>query len=203
MTDLVGVVLAGGQSSRMGAEKGLLPLGGIPLMARVIARLAPQVGKVVISANGDPGRFEALAVPVVPDVVPGCGPLGGLLSGLRWARSAGAPFVLTVACDTPFFPHDLAIRLAQPITGDPLGTAVARSSGHDHYTFVLHPTAFAEELDSWIRRSEKRSLHGWLTHRQAVSVDFYGDPDPFFNINSPADLALAETKLPAFEKEGG
>lgn len=203
MDDVVGVVLAGGRSSRMGTEKGLLPLGGIPLVERAVARLRPQVGKVIVSANGDPGRFSGLAAPVVPDVVPGCGPLGGLLSGLHWARSAGAPFVLTVACDTPFFPLDLAVSLSQSIAGHPTGTAVACSDGHDHHAFLLHPTAAADELESWLGRPENRSMHGWLETRRPVGVNFEGDPDPFFNVNAPMDLVLAETWVRAFEKFGG
>jgi len=203
MGEVVGVVLAGGRSSRMGAEKALLPLGGIPIIERTIARLRPQVEKVVISANGDPRRFSDLAVPIIGDIVPGCGPLGGLLSGLRWARAAGAPFVLTVACDTPFFPLDLAARLAQSIAGDLSRTAMARSHGHDHYTFLLHPTAAADDLESWLGRSENRSLHGWLDPQRPVSVNFEGDPDPFFNINAPMDLVLAESRARAFEKFSG
>jgi molybdopterin-guanine dinucleotide biosynthesis protein A len=187
----------------MGTEKGLLQLGGVSLVERAVARLRPQVGKVIVSANGDPDRFENCAAPIVPDTIAGCGPLGGLLSGLRWAHLAGASFVLTAACDTPFFPPDMASRLRQSIGGDRSGTAVACSGGHAHYTFALHPTAFADELESWLGRPENRSLHGWLARRQPVWVTFEGDPDPFFNINAPMDLPLAEARARAFEKLGG
>lgn len=200
---IIGVVFAGGRSSRMGAEKGLLPLRGIPLIERVVARLRPQVEKVIISANGDPGRFQICGVEIVPDILPGCGPLGGLFSGLRWAHSVGAPFVLTVACDTPFFPQDLGAHLAQATVDAPLGAAVAHSNDHDHYTFVLHPTACVDELESWLTRPGNRSLQGWLEGRQLVRVNFVGDPDPFFNINEPMDLVRAETWVRAFEKFGG
>ena len=199
---IVGVVLAGGKSSRMGTEKSLLPLGGVPLVERATARLRPQVDEVILSANGNPDRFRSCAAPVVPDRVPDGGPLVGLLDGLKWARAAGATFVLTVACDTPFFPTDLASRLLQSIANDPLGTAVARSEGHHHYTFALHATAHADELEEWLGRSERRSLRGWLERQRAESVDFEGTPDPFFNINTPMDLALAETWAGALDEQG-
>lgn len=200
---VVGVVLAGGRSSRMGTEKSLLPLAGVPLGERATASLRAQVETVVISANGDPERFRRCAVPVIPDIVPDCGPIGGLLAGLLWARSAGLRFVLTVACDTPFFPTDLASRLAQSIEHDPSRTAVARSESQEHYTFALHPTAGADDLQAWLSRADDRSLRGWLTGRRPVSVDFEGTPAPFFNINAPMDLALAETWINGFEKYGG
>jgi molybdopterin-guanine dinucleotide biosynthesis protein A len=202
MKDVVGVVLAGGRSSRMGAEKALLALSGIPLVERVTARLRAQVEKVVIGANGDPDRFRRCAVPVVPDTVVDCGPIGGLLTGLLWARSADLPFVLTVACDTPFFPVDLARRLLQSIEHDPSRTAVARSDGHDHYTFALHPTACLDDLLAWLDRSADRSLRGWLEGRRPANVEFEGAPAPFFNINAPMDLVLAETWVNGLEKYG-
>ncbi|MEO8758802.1 MAG: molybdenum cofactor guanylyltransferase MobA [Devosia sp.] len=194
------VILAGGKSSRMGVEKALVMLGGTPLVVRAIARLRNQVGKLVISSNGDTDRFRACGIPVVADIVPDCGPAGGLLAGLRWAQSEGASFLLTVACDTPFFPEDLAFRLAQAIKGRGGRTAVARSGEHDHYTFALHPTGCVDELESWLILPEHRSLRHWIAGQQPVSVDFEGNPDPFFNINTPMDLALAETWVSAFEK---
>jgi molybdopterin-guanine dinucleotide biosynthesis protein A len=202
-SSVVGIILAGGRSSRMGAEKSLLSLGGVPLIEWVTARLRGQVEKVIISANGDAERFRDCAVPIVPDIIPDLGPVGGLIAGLRWSQSVGARFVLTAACDTPFFPTDLAARLAKAIAGNPSGTAVARSNGHDHYTFTLQPVACADELESWLGPPEHRSLHDWLKGRQPVSVSFEGDPDPFFNINAPMDLVQAETWARDFEKFSG
>jgi hypothetical protein len=126
--DLVGIVLAGGQSSRMGAEKGLLPLGGVPLIERAVARLRPQVEKVVISANGDPARFQSCAVRFLPtsrlvaDRLEACSPA---FDGLVRPR----PLRPKVACATPFFPLDLADRLAR---------SIALSNGHDRLRFGEH-----------------------------------------------------------------
>ena len=114
---MIGVVLAGGKSSRMGGgDKALLPLGGRPLLAHVIERLAPQVAEIVLNANDDPGRFAAFGLPHVPDRLAGqMGPLAGIHAGLAWAE-ANRPesrFVITVAADTPFFPNDLVSRLVR------------------------------------------------------------------------------------------
>ena len=106
--DIVGVLLAGGRASRMGGgDKCLLPLAGRPLLAHAIERMAPQVGALVLSANGDPARFGEFGLPVVADTFPGFqGPLAGLLAGMRWAEARGATSVATAPADTPFFPRD-------------------------------------------------------------------------------------------------
>ena len=114
---VIGIVLAGGKSSRMGGgDKALLPLGGRPLLAHVIERLRPQVAEIVLNANDDPGRFAAFGLPLVPDRLAGqMGPLAGIHAGLAWAK-ANRPesrFVITVAADTPFFPADLVSRLVR------------------------------------------------------------------------------------------
>jgi molybdopterin-guanine dinucleotide biosynthesis protein A len=197
--DIAGIVLAGGNSRRMGREKSLLRLGGVTLIERVVARLRPQVGSLVISANGDPARFDRLGHPVVADAIPECGPLGGVLAGMNWARATGARYVLTVACDTPFLPTDLALRLAGRPGEAARPAAVACSGGREHHAFALQPTSGAPELERWLARSEQRSLRGWLATRQPLPIAFEGHPDPFFNVNTPPDLALAETWIAAFE----
>ena len=69
-SNVVGVLLAGGQSRRMGGgDKGFRLLGGIPILDRVIERFRPQVGRLVINANGDPARFSSVGLPVVADSV--------------------------------------------------------------------------------------------------------------------------------------
>src|SRR5262245_49607248 len=111
---ITGVILAGGQSRRMGGvAKGLLALGGRPVLANVIERLAPQVGRMVINANGDPERFAGFGLPVVADTMADYpGPLAGVLAGMRWAQ-ANAPaarWIATAAGDAPLLPTDLVAR---------------------------------------------------------------------------------------------
>src|SRR5689334_23243300 len=112
--DVTGVILAGGLSRRMGGgDKGLLALGSAPMLDHVIARLAPQVARLVLNANGDPGRFRPFGLPVVADTVDGfVGPLAGVLAGLRWAKAhSTSSHIVTVSADAPFLPQDLVARL--------------------------------------------------------------------------------------------
>src|SRR5215468_5852688 len=115
MTEPVaGIVLAGGLSRRMGGgDKGLRELGGKPLMAYTIERISVQASPVAINANGDLARFAAFGLPVIQDLTAGRpGPLAGVLAGMRWAEIAApcARFIVTAACDTPFFPKDMTAR---------------------------------------------------------------------------------------------
>ena len=201
-TEIVGVVLAGGRSTRMGGrEKALLDLAGQPMLAHVLKRFAPQVGRLAINANGDPARFAAFGLPVIPDEVPGHpGPLAGILAALRWAASedVGARRVATVSSDAPFIPADLVARLSDAAKAD--GIAVARSEGQVHPLAALWPLGIADELERALATGERR-VQRWVEMQGMTAVDFalirIGDRsiDPFLNVNAPADLAEAETLM--------
>lgn len=185
-----GLVLAGGRGRRMGErDKAFLPLGGMPLIERATARLAPQVGALAISSNRGPDAFAALGVPVLPDGA-GAGPLAGLLAGLAWARGAGLAALQTVAVDTPYFPLDLVARLAGAAAR---GVAVARSGGRIHPVFALVPVGLAGELDRHLRSGASLRVGDWLAAQGPAIVDFEERDgcDPFFNINTPEDLEMA------------
>ena len=136
---LAGCILAGGLARRMGGgDKTLLPLSGAPMLARVISRLQPQVGAVVLNANGDAGRFSRFGLPVVADPIEGfAGPLAGVLAGLRWARAprGAAEGVTSVAGDTPSYPAALATRLMEARGPDAGRIVLAKSDGHMHPVF--------------------------------------------------------------------
>lgn len=188
----VGVILAGGQGSRMGgADKALLRLGGETLLARAERRLGAQVDEVVVSANGAPERLGT-ARPVLADPVAGFpGPLGGVLAGLDWAAGHGAAGIVTVAVDTPFFPDDLVARLRA--AGAPL--AVAAAGGRWHGTFALWPVSARAEVRAALARGE-RKLRAVAERLGAVPVAFDSPGfDAFFNVNAPDDLAAAERML--------
>ncbi len=197
---IVGVILAGGQSRRMGGgDKCLLDLGGVTLLQNAIRKLKPQVADLVINANGGPERFASLGVPVAPDTIGGFpGPLAGLLAGMRWAAShrADAHFIATVACDTPFFPDDMIARLSAAIGARNHAIAIAASGGASHQVFGLWPVALADDLEGALNSGVRKVLD-WANRHDAMEVDFgavtLGDQaiDPFFNINTPEDLTEA------------
>lgn len=199
VSTVAGLVLAGGQSRRMGGgDKFLLRLGGRRLVDRAIAGLAPQVATLAISANRDPAALSDTGLDVLADAPPSRGPLSGLLAGMGWAAAAlpGCTHVATVAADTPFFPADLVARLtgAKPSTG---GAMLAASAGRVHPVFGLWPIAelrnlaeFLASTDNWRVMDFARRI-GW----RAVDFPLAGDDDPFFNINTPDDLITAERRM--------
>ncbi|MGX9144536.1 molybdenum cofactor guanylyltransferase MobA [Mesorhizobium sp. 128a] len=202
--DIAGIILAGGLSRRMGGgDKTLLALGGRPLLDHVVARLAPQVGSLVLSANGDPARFAASGLSVLADTVEGhAGPLAGILTGLEWAAANNASEALvTAAGDTPFLPVDLVTRLAAAAAGRSGSIAVASSSGRRHPTFALWPLRLRQALRHFLVDEDNRRVSAFIERHDFVEVEFPllavdgGQFDPFFNINAPDDLAVAERLL--------
>ncbi|WP_186395821.1 molybdenum cofactor guanylyltransferase MobA [Stappia sp. TSB10GB4] len=201
---LAGCVLAGGLARRMGGgDKPLLPLAGETMLARVIARLRPQVGPLVLNANGEAGRFAGFGLPVVPDPVEGfAGPLAGVLAGLRWAQAHApeAEGIVSVAGDTPFFPEDLAARLLAARGVEPGRIVLARSDGHMHPVFGYWPVCVADSLETFLREGTTRKVLAFVDIHPNASADFTpppGAPDPFFNVNTPEDLKAAEDLVKA------
>lgn len=198
---ILGVILAGGQSRRMGGgDKGLADLGGQPLLAHVIARFAPQVATLILNANGDPQRFAAFNLPVVPDLDSRAdGPLAGVLAAIDWAaRSApGIEAIATVTSDVPFLPLDLVHRLHSAL---PFGPAVAVSCDRRHPSIALWPMAFRDRIADALQRDE-RGFNFFAVRNNAVEVSFALSEaggqmiEPFFNVNAPSDLAEARAIL--------
>lgn len=211
MTQPLGVILAGGLATRMGGgDKGLLSLGGQSLMARVIDRLSPQVRQMALNANGDGARFDDLGLPVIPDSIEGfAGPLAGVLAGLDWAAEQGSEAIVTVAADTPFFPHDLVARLVAASDGQshPLVLATTPKSGDEvlksggkgrvnrHPTFGLWPVTLRDDLRAALTGGLRKVVL-WTDQHGGREALFEAEPfDPFFNVNTPDDLARAEGLL--------
>ena len=200
---IAAIVLAGGQATRLGGgDKPLRILGGKPMLAHILDRLEPQVGTIAISANGDPARFAEYGLPVLADEGRQAGPLAGVLSGMIWAKAESRSKVLTVAGDTPFFPLDLAARLSEAVAGHADHVAVAASGGRRHPVFAMWPVSLQAELDGFLARSATFSVAAFLEQHRTTSVDFpmvsvAGKKlDPFFNVNTPEDLAEAEAVMP-------
>ncbi|MBY6056215.1 molybdenum cofactor guanylyltransferase MobA [Leisingera daeponensis] len=211
MTQPLGVILAGGLATRMGGgDKGRLQVGGQSLICRVINRLSPQVASLALNANGDPERFADLGLPVIADSIEGfAGPLAGVLAGLDWAAEQGADTIVTAAADTPFFPQDLVARLTATAEGmeHPLVMATTPRTGDEalksgggkrvnrHPAFGLWPVALRDDLRAGLNDGLRKVVL-WTDRHGGRETLFEADPfDPFFNINTPEDLAKAEALL--------
>ena len=197
MNQPLGVILAGGQARRMGGgDKGLLPLGPGTILAQVIDRLGPQVAGLAINANGDAARFDAFGLPVLPDSIEGfAGPLAGVLAGLDWAATKGASHIVTAAADTPFFPADLVPRLIHAAETEGKPIALAKTENGRHPTFGLWPVALRDDLRRALADGTRKVVAWTDRHGTAMAGFPTGRFDPFFNVNTPEDLALAQSYL--------
>lgn len=198
---LTGLVLAGGQATRMGgADKGLLGLKGRPMAAWVLERLAPQVGALAVNANRNGAAYAALGVPVWPDRLPGLpGPLAGWHAGLAHATT---PWVLTVPCDAPRLPHDLAHRLVQAVTRQPSELALAVCPGEDgtptdQPVFALLHCSLLPALEAALAQGQRGVARFAQSRRTARAV--FSDAAAFANVNTPEQLQALEALLQAPE----
>lgn len=196
---IAGVILAGGASRRMGGvDKCLVDLGGQPILARIIARLRPQVAHLALSANGDAARFAAFGLPVLPDREgQHDGPLSGVLAGLTWAgQQPNIRAIVTVSSDLPFLPLDLVPRLFNADGA----LRVARSGDRVHPTVALWPLAILDAVASALAQRRRKAM-AFVEAHNAHYVTFpfedgAGHPvDPFFNANTPDDLDAARRLL--------
>ena len=193
----LGLVLAGGLARRMGGgDKPLKTIGGVTILDRVIGRLRPQCTSIVLNANGDPARFAATGLTVIPDDVPDfAGPLAGILAGLDWA-AAHAPGIADVASvpgDCPFLPHDLVARLQQARQAERKPLACAHSGDWRHPVVALWPVALRADLREAVAGEGLRKIEVWTARHGVALADWPVIPvDPFFNVNTPEDVAAAD-----------
>jgi len=199
---VVGVLLAGGLSRRMGGgDKTLRLLGGRPLLQHVIDRMRPQVATLVINANGDPARFAPFGLAIVADSVPDfAGPLAGILAGLDWAAEhrPDYAYVVSVATDAPFLPTDLVARLSEGMEREGADLACAASGGQPHPVIGLWPVGLRGDLRDALTAQGIRKVDVWTARYKLATVEFAAGPiDPFFNANRPDDLERAAILLAA------
>ena len=199
----LGVILAGGLARRMGGgDKSLLSLGAYSrVLDQVIARLGAQVDQMVLNANGDPARFDEFGLPVVADSLDGfLGPLAGVLAGLDYAADHGFDHIVSVAADTPFFPTNLvsALETASKHMDVSIALAATKIEGGKtvrHPTFGLWPVALRDDLRSALQDGLRKVVLWTDQHGAETHVFESGDIDPFFNINTPEDLELANKMM--------
>lgn len=203
-TDITGLVLAGGQGSRMGGiDKGLQTLHGRPLALRAAQRLAAQVGPLLISANRHHDRYAAWGYPVLADDVAWpnfAGPLAGFAAGLTHCAT---PWLLTVPCDSPRFPHDLALRMMACAMQH--GAALVLAAAPDAMG-VLHPQPTFALLQRQLHPSLQffldqggRKIGAWAAQHHRVLCAFdrpEDDPQAFCNLNTLEDLQQLEHDSP-------
>ncbi len=191
---ITAVVLAGGQGRRMGGQdKGLVSLGGRPMVAHVIAALEPQVGALLINANRNAERYAGFGWPVLADSVTGFeGPLAGMASAMAQATT---PFILTAPCDCPFIGADLAARLAAACD-DQATIAVAHDGQRLQPVFAMMPVALRADLEAFLAAGE-RKIDRWYGCHRMLTVDFSDETRMFENLNTPAELAAAEQAMQA------
>ena len=189
------IILSGGRATRMnGVDKGLVFLQDKPLIAQVILRLKPQVDEILINANREIARYEALGYPVLKDENKDfIGPLAGFSLGLQHAKH---DYVLTVPCDSPLFPLDLAARLLNRMLESRMDIAVASSDGNTHPVFCLMKKSVLPSLLAYIESGE-RKVSAWQKSQQYLEVNFSDCSDAFVNLNTFEDLVALETKLTA------
>jgi molybdopterin-guanine dinucleotide biosynthesis protein A len=199
---LLGTVIAGGLSRRMGeADKLWIELGGETLIARATRRLAMQTGDAILNVNRPDERLSALGLPVAPDVnAEYQGPLAGILASLSWARDnrPDVTHLAAVSVDSPFFPDDLVSRLVNGIEGRSGHIAIAFCEDFPQPVFSLWPLACLGGLEHFLAETGNLKVMAFVRSRDWCRIDFEpGDPHAFFNINTPADLAIAREHVTA------
>ena len=199
---MIGVILAGGRATRMGgADKAHLTLGGETLLERALERAAPQVGELLINANGDPSRYAGFGCEIVPDRIGGfLGPLAGILAGLEWMRAnrTDARWLASFACDCPFFPRDMVERLIAKAETEGALVAVAMNGERHHPVFAVWRADLPATSESVLRDEGLRKMDDFIARLPSTRLAFPSEPvDPFFNINTPGDLARAEALIAA------
>ena len=190
MTEVTGVLLAGGQGSRMGGvDKGLQPFRGRPMAAHAIERLAPQVSELLVNANRNVEAYAAFGHPVIADEIAGfAGPLAGFERGLAHARH---PLVATAPCDSPFLPLDLVPRLSAALAARGAQLAVATAGGRSHPVFCLMRRDVHPSLRAFLAGGE-RKIDRWYASLEVVEVAFDDQPDAFLNVNTRDELERLE-----------
>lgn len=193
--DITAVILAGGKARRMGGEdKGLIELHGRPLLDHIITGLRPQAGAILVNANRNLARYRAFGYPVVEDMLGDYfGPLVGMATGMQ---SAGTPLLLSVPCDSPFIPTDLAETLYRALGESDADISVAHDGTRLQPVYAMLRCRLLPDLLAYLNDGG-RKIDTWYAQHRMVTADFSATPDIFLNLNTPEDRQQLENKLAA------
>jgi len=193
VADISAVILAGGRARRMdGEDKGLVELGGRPLLDYIISALRPQVGEILVNANRNLEHYRAFGYPVVEDIMGDfCGPLVGMATGMQ---ATGKPWLLAVPCDSPFVPAQLAATLGHALVNEQAELSVAHDGGRMQPVFALLDCRLLPSLLDYLNGGG-RKIDTWYAQHRLVLADFSSVPETFLNLNSPEDKAELESRI--------
>ncbi len=193
MDNVAGLILAGGQSRRMGGgDKCLMPLGDIPLVKRVSDKLSADLDQILLNTNAEPADFAFLEHDLRADVFDGfAGPLAGVLTGMRWAQELDdVEWIITAAADTPFFPNDYVTRMIAASKDQDI--VLAGSDGRRHPVFGLWKVSLADDLQTFLESGDRKVMLFVQKYRHHIEEFAIQSFDPFFNVNTPEDREKAE-----------
>lgn len=187
---VTGLILAGGKATRLDQQdKGLIPLNGQPMVAHVIARLAPQVDDLILNANRNFEEYTSFGFPVLRDDLPDFqGPLAGILTGMHHSTSE---WLVISPCDTPFLPQDMVRRLLEAATQTNALAAIPFDGERRHYLHALLHRSLQYQLETWLV-GKQRSMRGWLQQIAPTEVDFSDQATSFLNVNTHEELLDAQ-----------
>lgn len=190
---ITGIILAGGRARRMDErDKGLIKLENRPLISYVIKAVSPQVQQLMINANRNQANYGEFGFPVISDQITGfVGPLAGMAAAIQ---SSDSEYILSVPCDTPWIPMDLASRMLKTIEERQAEVCVAHDGDRMHPVFALIHRNRAESLAEYLASGE-RAVHRWCRQQRLAIADFSDQPDAFTNVNTPEELAAAAQRL--------
>ncbi|MCB5186179.1 molybdenum cofactor guanylyltransferase [Methylobacillus gramineus] len=188
--NMTGVILAGGKGRRMGgADKGLVDFLGKPMIEHVIQRIRPQVDEILINANREVERYATFGHRVIQDEIADfAGPLAGLHKGLVEAKH---PYILTVPCDSPLLPANLAKRLMNGLIERDADIAVAKTGMQAHPVFCLCRRSLLPSLKAYLDSGE-RKMANWINTLDSIEISFTDNFQAFTNINTLEELRWLE-----------
>ena len=188
------ILLAGGQARRMGGgDKNLMMLAGKPVLQHILDRVDLGKRPLMLNVNGDPSRYADFEILICADVIDGyAGPLAGILTGLEWMvkHHPDCTHMISLATDAPFLPPDLIAKLEAGLDHG-VDIVQAMSMSRRHPVFAVWPVVLTASLREAVIGDGLRKIDDFTDRYECVTVEFFGDPDPFMHLNRPDDFDLA------------